>query len=66
MKAGCLSAKRSILAATLLSCFTVIYGAEHDAPPSVEPGSVRVAGIVLKWLRGDKEANYAAYCAAHS
>jgi predicted amidohydrolase len=28
--------------------------AEHDKPPRV----LRVAGIVLKWIRGDKEANY--------
>ena len=26
--------------------------------PSVKPSNVRVAGVVLKWLRGDKEANY--------
>lgn len=26
---------------------------------SVEPNQVRVAGVVLKWLRTDKEANYA-------
>lgn len=28
------------------------------AVPSGEPESVRVAGIVLKWIRGDKEANW--------
>ncbi len=28
--------------------------AEHDKPPKV----LRVAGIVLKWIRADKEANY--------
>ena len=28
------------------------------APPAGPPQSVRVAGIVLKWIRGDKEANF--------
>jgi predicted amidohydrolase len=32
--------------------------ADAVTPSSAEPSSVRVAGIVLKWLRGDKEANY--------
>lgn len=43
------------IAALLLS----VYGAA-DQPqlPPAKPKSVRVAGIVLKWLRGDKEANY--------
>jgi predicted amidohydrolase len=27
-------------------------------PASAKPQTVRVAGVVLKWLRGDKEANY--------
>ena len=31
-------------------------GGEEESP--VPAGHVRVAGIVLKWLRGDKEANY--------
>jgi predicted amidohydrolase len=26
--------------------------------PQAEPGTVRVAGIVLKWVRADKDANY--------
>jgi predicted amidohydrolase len=28
------------------------------APPAGAPHSVRVAGIVLKWIRGDKQANF--------
>jgi len=32
--------------------------ADAVTPSSAKPSSVRVAGIVLKWLRGDKEANY--------
>jgi len=32
--------------------------AETVAQSSAKPSAVRVAGIVLKWLRGDKEANY--------
>ncbi len=40
-------------------CLTAVnpIRAEED-PPAVVPGHVRVAGIVLKWLRADKEANY--------
>ncbi len=33
--------------------------ADPTGPPAPPPGrSVRIAGIVLKWVRGDKEANY--------
>jgi predicted amidohydrolase len=32
--------------------------ASVPAPPAVVPGTVRIAGIVLKWIRGDKEANF--------
>lgn len=34
---------------------------EDDAAPATDtstPASVRVAGVVLKWIRGDKEANF--------
>jgi len=49
--------------ATLLAVLTVI--APGCAAPSLQPqaveqppGTIRVAGVVLKWIRGDKEANY--------
>src|SRR5512139_1746204 len=32
--------------------------AEQAPQPPAKPPTVRVAGVVLKWLRGDKEANY--------
>ena len=32
--------------------------ASAPAPPAAAPGTVRIAGIVLKWIRGDKEANF--------
>lgn len=28
------------------------------ASKAVKPGTVRIGGVVLKWLRADKEANY--------
>jgi predicted amidohydrolase len=33
-------------------------GAADPKSPSPEPQTVRVGGVVLKWLRGDKAANY--------
>ena len=39
--------------AVLSNAFTFDLAAETNAPPTV-----RVAGIVLKWIRTDKEANY--------
>src|SRR4051794_26255685 len=30
----------------------------QDDPPAARGETVRVAGIVLKWIRADKEANY--------
>src|SRR6516162_328620 len=35
-----------------------MWAASAAEPQSPSPNTVRVAGIVLKWLRGDKEANY--------
>src|SRR5512137_2366651 len=32
-------------------------GSTPAQAPSTHPPAVRVAGIVLKWIRGDKEAN---------
>jgi len=44
--------------AALLACFCV-FGALAGGPLTTpKPQSIRVAGIVLKWLRGDKETNY--------
>ena len=31
---------------------------DSDGTRSARPGSVRIAGVVLKWLRGDKAANF--------
>ena len=54
----------ALLLIVLLSASAVL--AQEDPPPAVsEPagpppaGTVRVAGIVLKWLRTDKQRNYA-------
>lgn len=54
---------RVIVAAILCSAAAAGVGAEppsHAPDPSVraKPQTVRIAGIVLKWLRMDKEANY--------
>src|ERR1043166_4145725 len=32
--------------------------AGEPASPVTKPQTIRIAGVVLKWLRGDKEANY--------
>ncbi len=48
------SARIAILLMALL-CFTPRLPA---APPQGPPHTVRVAGIVLKWIRGDKQANF--------
>src|SRR5436309_14262474 len=32
--------------------------AAEPQPPAAKPQTIQVAGIVLKWLGGDKEANY--------
>src|SRR5438477_13126763 len=41
-------------------CWLDLFGASaaEPQPPAARPQTIRVAGIVLKWLRGDKEANY--------
>jgi len=44
--------------AILLATVSWSASALHAAPPAASPGSVRVAGIVLKWIRGDKPANF--------
>lgn len=46
----------TLLGAGALGCLSnpAAAGGEKDSPA----GTVRVAGIVLKWLRSDKEANY--------
>jgi predicted amidohydrolase len=48
------------LAILALLAWSSSVGRAADAPPqpSAKPPTVRVGGIVLKWLRGDKEANY--------
>jgi len=44
------------LVASVLACLAVASAGFADEPP---PGTVRVAGIVLKWLRTDKSRNFA-------
>ena len=39
-----------------LPAFFPIVGSAGEAPPKPHP--IRIAGIVLKWIRGDKAANY--------
>jgi predicted amidohydrolase len=51
-------ARKVILRVLLLVCITSTFGAEKSVTPSVSAGTIRVAGIVLKWLRGDKEGNF--------
>ncbi len=40
-----------------LACGDRVMGAEGTLPAKPAPPTVRIAGIVLKWIRGDKEAN---------
>lgn len=41
------------------TCFQIVAADEApDPPPGEDQPTVRVAGIVLKWLRTDKEANF--------
>ena len=58
MKAAFCSARWAILIALLLSHWAFVSGAQSSFPAQAKPGTVRVAGIVLKWLRGEKAANY--------
>ena len=41
-----------------LACGDRIIGAEGTPPAKPAPPTVRIAGIVLKWIRGNKEANF--------
>jgi len=43
--------------AIFLACGYRVIGAEPAPPAKTAPSAVRIAGIVLKWIRGDKEAN---------
>jgi len=54
------SSRRWLTALALLPSLVLPLGVAAGAPhaPAAAPGTVRVAGIVLKWLRGDKAANY--------
>ena len=49
--------KTHLLLATLLAVLAVSPIRAEDAHP-IPAGHIRIAGVVLKWLRGDKEANY--------
>ena len=44
----------------LLLCWFATLGiaAQEKQDANKQPASIRIAGIVLKWVRGDKEANY--------
>ena len=48
------------VASTALLALTVSHGAtaSEPRPPMPAAGTIRVAGIVLKWVRGDKETNF--------
>lgn len=41
-----------------LTFLALLVGGCASSPGRSRPESVRVAGLVLKWIRGDKEANY--------
>lgn len=45
-------------AAMLLTLATALPTLPPETPDPAPPGSVRVAGLVVRWVRGDKEANY--------
>jgi hypothetical protein len=45
------------LAVFLLVCGHRVIGAEPTPPDKPPLPAVRIAGIVLKWIRSDKEAN---------
>jgi predicted amidohydrolase len=56
---GCATRRRSHLP-RLAVCILAVLGGADSAPAQIQPltnSTVRVAGIVLKWVRGDKEAN---------
>jgi predicted amidohydrolase len=57
-KPGCRSLFVFGRIAVLLAAVWGSGSALHAAPPAGPPSSVRVAGIVLKWIRGDKAANF--------
>jgi predicted amidohydrolase len=48
---------RLLSLAPLLACLAGTAAAASEGKPA-SPGGVRVAGIVLKWIRTDKEANF--------
>jgi len=50
--------KPSKLVSFVVTMGVAVGAARADEPAGDRSGSVRVAGIVLKWLRGDKEANF--------
>src|SRR5439155_23514757 len=52
--------ERGLALTALLSSWFSLFGASagEPSPPPPKPQTIRVAGIVLKWLRGDKAANY--------
>src|SRR5882724_5827298 len=48
-----------LLIAALLCWLSVLQVSTAESQPTkLQPHTLRVAGIVLKWLRGDKEGNY--------
>jgi predicted amidohydrolase len=59
MKAACRVTTPPFLITCLLSLAALAIETENPSQRPAKPGTVRVAGIVLKWLRGDKETNYA-------
>ena len=58
MNAALSQANRVALTASLGFCLILFKGSAVEPQPA-KSQTVRIAGIVLKWLRGDKEANYA-------
>ncbi len=51
-------ATHAALTALLALIASLTFAASEPLPPAPPPRTIRVAGIVLKWVRGDKEANY--------
>ncbi|MCX7827516.1 MAG: carbon-nitrogen hydrolase family protein, partial [Verrucomicrobiae bacterium] len=53
-----LTGHSTVISLTVALFFVTVAGENRVSADSAKPGTVRVAGIVLKWIRGDKAANY--------
>lgn len=52
-----MSGKLLLVIALVAACSSDCVAAETAPPPKAAAPTVRIAGVVLKWIRGDKEAN---------